>query len=100
MTNTTIRELHGDEMLEAMYGLNAYAFRESPPLADRAEWQEVITHREGFVYYALLEDDIPVAGAASGAMTQQVRGALFGAAASGPWPPTRRPAAKATPAPS
>ena len=65
MTDTTIRQLHGDEMQEAMYGLNAYAFRESPPLTDKAEWQEVIKHREGFVYYALLEDGIPVAGAAS-----------------------------------
>jgi len=92
MTNTTIRELRGDEMLEAMYGLNAYAFRESPPLADRAEWQEVITHREGFVYYALLEGDIPVAGAASGAMTQQVRGALFGVG--GIWAVATHPAAR------
>ena len=78
MTNTTIRQLHGDELVETMYRLNTYAFRASPPLPDKAELQEVLTHRQGFVYYALLEDDIPVAGAASGAMTQQVRGALFG----------------------
>jgi len=92
MTNTTIRKLHGDEMLEAMYGLNAYAFRESPPFTDRAEWEEVIKHREGFVYYALLEDDTPVAGAASGAMTQQVRGALLGAG--GIWAVATHPAAR------
>jgi predicted acetyltransferase len=92
MTNTTIRQLHGDEMLEAMNGLNAYAFRESPPFADKAEWQEVMRHREGFVYYALLEDDIPVAGAASGAMAQQVRGALFGAG--GIWAVATHPAAR------
>src|SRR5512139_2399033 len=92
MTNTAIRELHGDEMLEVMYGLNAYAFRESPPFADRAEWQEAITHREGFVYYALLEEDTPVAGAASGAMTQQVRGALFGMG--GIWAVATHPAAR------
>ena len=92
MTNTTIRELRGDEMLEAMYGLNAYAFRESPPFTDRAEWEEVIKHREGFVYYALLEEGTPVAGAASGAMTQQVRGALLGAG--GIWAVATHPAAR------
>jgi predicted acetyltransferase len=92
MTNTTIRELHGDEMLEAMYGLNTYAFRASPPLSDETDWREVIRHREGFVYYALLEEDSPVAGAASGAMTQQVRGALFGAG--GIWAVATHPAAR------
>ncbi|MBN1137870.1 MAG: GNAT family N-acetyltransferase, partial [Anaerolineae bacterium] len=79
MTNTTIRQLHGDDLIETMHGLNSYAFRASPPLADKAEWQEVLRHRQGFVYYALFEEGTPVAGAASGAMTQQVRGALFGA---------------------
>lgn len=92
MTDIIIRELRGDEMLEAMYSLNAYAFRESPPLTDKAEWQEVVKHREGFVYYALLEDGVPVAGAASGAMTQQVRGALFGAG--GIWAVATHPAAR------
>ena len=92
MTNTTIRQLHGDEMLEAMNGLNAYAFRESPPFADKAEWQEVMRHREGFVYYSLLEDDAPVAGAASSAMTQHVRGALLGAG--GIWAVVTHPAAR------
>jgi len=92
MTNTTIRQLHGDELLEAMYKLNTYAFRASPPLGDRAEFQQVITHRQGFVYYALLEDDISVAGAASGAMTQQVRGTLFGVG--GIWAVATLPAAR------
>jgi len=32
MTGITIQELHGDDMLEAMYGLNAYALHPSPPL--------------------------------------------------------------------
>jgi len=92
LTHTAIRELHGDEMLEAMYGLNAYAFHASPPLTDKAEWQEVIRHREGFVYYALLEENTPVAGAASGAMTQQVRGALL--SIGGIWAVATHPAAR------
>jgi hypothetical protein len=47
MTQTTIREIHGDEMLEVMYGLSAYAFHASPPLTDKAEWQEVVKRRQG-----------------------------------------------------
>jgi predicted acetyltransferase len=92
MTQTTIRQLYGDEMLEVMYGLDAYAFQASPPLTDKAEWQEVVRHREGVTYFALFEDNVPVAGVAATAMTQQVRGAMFGTG--GIWAVATAPAAR------
>ncbi len=55
MTRTTVREIQGEEMLDAFYGLDAYAFRASPPLPGRTEWEEVVTEREGVTYLALFE---------------------------------------------
>jgi predicted acetyltransferase len=78
MTNITIREIHGDEMLEIMYWLPSYAFGASPPMPDKVERQETLKQREGVTYFALFEDDTPVATAASSQMTQNVRGAMFG----------------------
>jgi len=62
-----------------MYALTAYAFHPSPPLTNKAEWQEVVRQRQQVTYMALFEDGRPVATAASSTLTQQVRGALFGA---------------------
>jgi predicted acetyltransferase len=78
MTRTTIRELQGDEMVEAMYPLTSYAFHASPPLPDKDEWKEFVKHREGVICFALFEGKDPVACVMSSAMTQNVRGALFG----------------------
>jgi predicted acetyltransferase len=78
MTRTTIREIHGDEMLEVMYWLPAYALRSSPPMGDKAARQETLKQREGVIYFALFEDNIPVACVSSTPLTQQVRGAMFG----------------------
>jgi predicted acetyltransferase len=77
MTNTTIREIHGDEMLEIMYWLDSYAFHPSPPMPDKAERQEMLKQRVGLTHFALFEDDTPVACAAGMAMIQQVRGTMY-----------------------
>jgi predicted acetyltransferase len=92
MTTTVIRELHGDEALDVLYALASYAFNASPPLQDRTRWEETWRPRLGFSYVALYEDGVPVAGAAATAMTQQVRGALYGMA--GLWGVATAPAAR------
>jgi predicted acetyltransferase len=92
MTNTTIRAICGDEMLEAMYRMSSYAFHPSPPLMDYAEWQNRARKREGVTCIALFEGDKPMSMAASSAMTQHVRGALFGAG--GIWNVMTHPAAR------
>lgn len=92
MTNTTIRRMPRDEMLAAMYPLTSYAFQSSPPFPDQAEWQETVRQREGIVYFALFEDDVPVATVAGSPMTQQVRGALYGMG--GIWGVATHPAAR------
>ncbi len=78
MPEVTIRELKGQEMLEVMFPLLAYCFMPSPPFPEKDEWLEkYIQPREGITYVAVFEDGIPVTGASSKAMTQQVRGAIF-----------------------
>jgi predicted acetyltransferase len=78
MTHTTMREIHGDEMAEVIYTLATPALNPSPPLPDKAERQEIIKKRQGVTCFALYEEDTPVACVASTAMTQNVRGALYG----------------------
>lgn len=92
MTGITIQELHGDDMLEAMYGLNAYALHPSPPLTNQEEWKDIVSHRKGFTYFAWIEDGMPVSGAAGTAMLQNVRGKIF--AANGIWGVATAPSAR------
>jgi predicted acetyltransferase len=92
MTRVTIREIDGQEMLEAKYPLTSYALHPSPPLPDRDEWWEIVRHRQGVTCLAAYEDDLAVATAASTAMTQNVRGALFGMG--GIWGVATHPAAR------
>ncbi len=92
MTQTTIREIRGDEMLDIMYELETYAFGSSPPLPDRAEWENVIKQREDVTYFCLFEDDSAVATVAATPMTQNARGALFGMG--GLWGVMTHPAAR------
>ncbi len=80
MTETRVCEVHGDEMLRAMYAIHAYAFRSSPPLSDQTEREEALLRRQGATHIAVYEDHEPVACGASRRMTQQVRGALYPAA--------------------
>ena len=92
MTTITIRQIEGDEMLDIMHGLLTYAFRPSPPLFDKEEWQEFVRGRENVTYYALFEDDTAVASAAGAPMTQQIRGKLYGMG--GIWGVVTHPAAR------
>ena len=78
MPETTIRQITGEEMLEVFYWLPAYAFGSSPPLSDKTEYQEKLKKRQGVTYLALFEDGNPMACISSAALTQQVRGSLFG----------------------
>ena len=81
MTRTTIRQIEGQAFLDALYPLTNYAFHSSPPLGDKEEWSEWVRHREGVTGFALFEDEgapAAVACTASTAMTQNVRGGLYG----------------------
>jgi predicted acetyltransferase len=77
MTNTTIREIHGDEMLEIVYWLDSYAFHPSPPMPDKAERQEMLKQRVGLTHFALFENGTPVACVGATPLIQQVRGAMY-----------------------
>ncbi len=77
MTDITIREIQGDERAEVLYTLATPALNPSPPLPDKAERLEIIKGRQGVTSFALFEDTVPAACAASTAMTQHVRGALY-----------------------
>jgi predicted acetyltransferase len=92
MSNTVIRRMNKSEMLEVMHPLTTYAFRSSPPLFDKEEWQQTVRQREGVTYFALSESDTVVATVASTAMTQQVRGTLYDAG--GVWGVATHPAAR------
>jgi predicted acetyltransferase len=92
MTHTAVRQVYGEEKSEILYQLASYAFNPSPPFPDRAEREEVFRARENETYIALFEDDTPVASMVSAPMTQQVRGALFGAGAI--WGVATHPAAR------
>ena len=45
MADITIRKLEGDEKLQVMYELNAYAFHATPPLMNEQEWKENVRPR-------------------------------------------------------
>jgi predicted acetyltransferase len=92
MNDITIRELQGDEMLEAMYGLNAYCFHLSPPLTNKDEWKDIVSHREGVTYFALLENGKAISGVAGTVMLQNVRGKIF--EANGVWGVASAPSAR------
>lgn len=77
MPNITIRQVEGQEMLDILYLLDNYAFRPTPPFPNREEWESRMQTRRGPLYYALFEDDDPVAVAACPTMTQNVRGETF-----------------------
>lgn len=77
MSDITVRQVHGQEMLRAMYAMHAYAFSPSPPLRDRAEREEALLRRQGATHMALYEGDEPMACGASRPLRQNVRGGLY-----------------------
>ncbi len=77
MSEITVRQVYGEEMLRAMYWMHAYAFSSSPPLRDRAEREEALLRRQGATHMAAYDGDELVACGASRPLIQQVRGALY-----------------------
>ena len=89
---SVIRHLQGEEMLDALYSLNQYAFHPSPPLQNKEEWLSFVRGRKGVTCHAVFEDDKPVSIAASTCMTQNIRGKLF--LSSGVWGVATSPTAR------
>jgi len=87
-----IRHLQGEEMLDALYSLNQYAFHSSPPFQNKEEWLSFVRGRRGVTCHAVFEADTPLSIAASTAMTQNIRGELF--PASGVWGVATSPTAR------
>ena len=81
MPRVEIRDLSGDEALEAMYPLTAYAFGATPPLRDKAEFITTGRLRPAGRSTVAFEDGRPAAVVSALPMTQNVRGGLFGASA-------------------
>lgn len=92
MPKLTIRQVDGEEMLEAVYPLTSYALHPSPPLPDRDQWNETVRRRRGITCLVVYEDNASVACAASAPLTQNVRGALLGMG--GIWGVATHPAAR------
>jgi predicted acetyltransferase len=87
-----IRQLHGQDMLDALYVLNQYAFHPSPPFQNKEEWLSFVRGRKGVTCHAVFEAEAPVSIAASTSMTQNMRGKLF--PASGVWGVATSPAVR------
>jgi predicted acetyltransferase len=87
-----IRHLQGEEMFEALYSLNQYAFHPSPPFQNKEEWLSFVRGRKGVTCHAVFEDDEPFSVAASTSMTQNIRDKLF--PASGVWGVATSPTAR------
>lgn len=92
MPDITIRRMPTEKMLEVLFPLDSYAFHSSPPFRDEEKWQERVRRREGLTHFALFEDEAAVATVVSTAMTQQVRGKIFGSGAI--WGVITHPAAR------
>ena len=90
--NVTLRHLQGDELLEALFSLTAYAFHSSPPQSGKEEWLERVRGRRGMTCFAVFEDEIPVSIAVSTPMTQNLRGKLY--PVSGVWGVATAPSAR------
>jgi len=72
-----IREVVGEEIMELVYQLPGYSFHSSPPLQEKEKWKEIYDQRPGYRYFALYENNTPVACVAHTPMIQQVRGKNF-----------------------
>ena len=92
MSDTVIRQVSGEEMLEVKYPLGSYAFNPSPPLPDAQEWKERVRHRQNVTCLAAFEGENAVATVAYTRMTQNVRSAFLGMG--GVWGVSTHPAAR------
>ena len=90
--NMRIRQLLGEEMLDALYTLNMYSLYPSPPFQKKEDWTANVRERKGVTCQAVFEDDVPVSIAVSTPMTQNIRGKLF--PVSGVWGVATSPSAR------
>lgn len=77
MSEVTIREVEGEEMIQAAYWLANYAFGPSPPFRDKDEWRERASRRRGTSILAAFVEDEARAVLGSATLIQHVRDALF-----------------------
>lgn len=77
MKEIEVREVRGQEMLDIMYSIPAYSLNPTPPMPDKEERQDILRRRKGASYFALFENGVPVACAASTLFIQNVRSALL-----------------------
>jgi GNAT superfamily N-acetyltransferase len=77
MPEITTRPVQDQEMLDILYWLDNYSFHATPPFPDREDWSQRILSRVGASYYALFEDDAPVAITCCPSLVQNVRGKIF-----------------------
>ena len=92
MSDPTIRQLTGDEMLDAIYSLGGYSFSATPPFPEKAGFNEFIQGRSGMIVLAMCEDGRPVSVVGATDMLQQVRGKIY--PCSGVWGVATEPAAR------
>lgn len=90
MTNLSIHQIQGQQMLDILYSLTQYSLHASPPLENREEWNSIVSGRKGVTCFAAYKNEKPVSVAVSTAMTQNLRGKLF--PASGVWGVSTDPA--------
>lgn len=90
--NVSIRQLLGEEMLEALYALNSYSLHPSPPYQNKDEWMTIVRERKGMNCRAVFENNMPVSVAVSTPMTQNMRGKLY--PVSGVWGVSTHPSAR------
>ncbi len=87
-----IRQIHGEEMLEAIYALTEYAFHSSPPFQNKDEWLSIVRERKGVTCFAASEDNEIVSVVSGVDLTQNIRGKLF--PVSGIWGVSTHPSAR------
>ena len=56
---TTLRQLQGEEILNALYPLTSYSLHASPPFQNKEEWQTIVRERQGMCCQAFFEDEAP-----------------------------------------
>lgn len=77
MADVTIREIEGEEMIEASRWLQSYAFSPALPFRDKEEWRERVSRRQGTRYLAAMDGEDAQAILGSTTLVQHVRDALF-----------------------
>lgn len=93
MTEITIRQVQGEEIIDLTRLLDGYAFSATPPLPAREAWAKDISSYGGdAAQFALFEDGTAAAYAASSPMQLNVRGHLY--PSGGVWGVTTHPTAR------